>query len=280
MFAFIVLYRMRAEESPAYLSMRDALRASPEADAAIELTLHDNSPDFQPAPDGFTGEYRRDPSNPGLARPYNLTLAAAREAGMPWLLVLDQDTTVTDSYLQELLALIDGPNLPAEVCAIIPKLMEGGIVQSPRLPPAVGRFPVLDPGVYGVARQRLHAYNSGSALRVAALAAAGGFSELFPLDYLDHATFHRLQAEGGRLFIMRSALEHRLSGNREGRYADPAYLRRLRQVWKAERLFYRRFGTAEERLLCRWRFLKRAWKASRRDAWRECLLHLKHAFTP
>ncbi len=276
--AVLVLYRMSAGVSPAYRSIRQVLDASPEACAAIELMLCDNSPEYQKAPPEFKGAYLRDPLNPGLAKHYNAALQAARARDIPWLILLDQDTTVNSTYLTELLA--TAPHTAEPVVALVPKLMEKGVVQSPRHPPGLRREIPFRMEVHGVLPERVHVYNSGAALRVAALEAIGGFPEQFPLDFLDHTTFHLLQSRGGSIFALRAVLAHELSGNRADRHNDPAFWQRLRRVRDAEYAFYHAHGTPRERLLCSRRFLLRAGRAMWQADWPRFRRYLRFGLQP
>jgi hypothetical protein len=88
---------------------------------------------------------------------------------------------------------------------------------------------------------RVSAFNSGAAVRVSALQR---FPERYWLDFLDHAIFHELQAAGGRIWLLQSQLEHRLSTQRLG---DEASLDRYRNVLQAERDFYREYGSFADR---------------------------------
>jgi hypothetical protein len=88
---------------------------------------------------------------------------------------------------------------------------------------------------YGLAPSGVRAFNSAALVRVSALQAIGAFPTSYWLDYLDHATFHRIQVHGGRLFIMRSTLEHELSDARPDRPQNPA---RLLNRLRAEERFY------------------------------------------
>src|SRR6202041_405724 len=99
--AVIVLYRVAAEASQAFCSLRSLMGADPQAAAAIDLMLFDNSPQSQPRPAGYTGSHIPNPANPGLAVCYNLALQSAQRQAIPWLLLLDQDTTLTRDYLAE-----------------------------------------------------------------------------------------------------------------------------------------------------------------------------------
>ena len=65
--AVIVLYRVAADASQAFCSLRSLMAADPQAAAAIDLMLFDNSPQPQPRPAGYTGPYIPNPANPGLA---------------------------------------------------------------------------------------------------------------------------------------------------------------------------------------------------------------------
>lgn len=256
-FAVVVLYRMRAEESAAFCSLAELVGADVGVGAVVEWMVCDNSPHEQAAPEGFEGEYLRDGTNAGLARCYNEALRRAEAGGFEWLMLLDQDTTVTAAYLREVLE-VAGLGLGDDrVVAMVPRLVEAGVVCSPAYPPRYGPARAIGAGECGAAKERLHAFNSGAVVRVRALREIGGFAEEFPLDYLDHATFTQLQTRGGRLFVLRSELEHELSSNDETRRDDAAERRRA-GVLDAEYRFYARYGSVTERLLRRFRLLRAA----------------------
>jgi GT2 family glycosyltransferase len=275
----LVLYRMRAEESPAFTSLREILSEDRVAGDALELMVCDNTPYEQSAPEGFSGVYVRDTANPGLAKNYNRALEAAKERGMEWLLLLDQDTTLTGSYVAEVCRETALLAKESPVVAFVPKLAERGVVCSPAEPPVWGPPRSTRAGVVGPSDTRLFAFNSGAVLRVPAVIAMGGFPEAFPLDYLDHATFSRLQARGGRLHLLRSVLEHELSSNTESQSA--AAVRRQESVLDAERRFYAEYGTASERCLRRLRLLKAAsGRMVRGKEWGQTWRMLKWAVRP
>src|ERR1700733_8624548 len=101
--AAVVLYRVPADASQAFCSLRSLMASDPQAAAAIHVMICDNTPHEQLPPEGFSGPYLWDRTNPGVANAYNLALAVAVERGIPWLLLLDQDTTLTRGYLAEML---------------------------------------------------------------------------------------------------------------------------------------------------------------------------------
>ncbi len=233
--AVVVLYKVSVGNSATLQSMRAIFAAQPALRDGIDLLIYDNSPELQPAEDlrplGENVQYRHDGSNGGLATAYGYALDLAVAAGLPWLLLLDQDTTLTAELFHELLAVIEtGP--PAPVCAIIPRQVRDGVVLSPRLVRAGRDLPVET----GIATERLTVFNSAACVRVAALQAIGGFPREFPLDYLDHIVFHRLQAPGGRLLVLPVSIEHQLSIKN---LAEEMSLERYKRLLAAEWGFIR-----------------------------------------
>jgi GT2 family glycosyltransferase len=92
----------------------------------------------------------------------------------------------------------------------------------------------------------IRVYNSGAVLRMSALREIGGFPEEYWLDYLDHAVFHRLQAAGGKVFVMEARLAHEMSIHQPNKEANPAHAARQANQLAAEVRFYREHGTAQE----------------------------------
>ncbi len=202
----------------------------------------------------FPTHYVHDPSNGGLATAYNFALARAESEEREWLLLLDQDTSITRGFLFELVEAANTLQTSPAVAAIVPKLLVNGEVHSPAppfiqvmrrqfLPP----MRPMDRNVVGVLQQRMFPYNSGSTLRVSALRSIGGFPAEFWLDYLDHAVFHALFARGYQVYVMIATLAH------ESSYADiggmPIW--RLQNVLWAQAAYVQRTGNFVDRLLYR-----------------------------
>lgn len=278
--AIIVLYRLPAEQSHAFRSLSQLLHDSEIATEAIEVMICDNSPSVQAPPVGFSGVYLHDSENPGLAKHYNTALNTAVAQGIPWLMLLDQDTTLTSGYIAEVLALSESLVADKNIVALVPKLMEGGKVQSPHRPPKL-RYPTpLNTALYGEISEKLHVYNSAAVLRVKALSTTSGFPENFPLDYLDHATFHNLQSRGGRLFLLRAMLEHQLSSNQAEMLCHSSLLPRQQSVLAAEHTYYRLYGTPLQRTYHHLRLLRMVYKFMKAGELRQALycLHLALSF--
>jgi GT2 family glycosyltransferase len=251
--AVLVLYRMRLQDSGTYAAWNAAGFRS-----AADLMVCDNTPGTPGTPPSdFQGPYLAQPENPGLAKSYNLALERARQSGATWLLLLDQDTHLTADYFEEVARRAAEFAGDESIVAIVPKLVENGVVQSPHMGICAKTWTPLPTDASGLLENRgQHIFNSGALMRVSSLLAIGGFPQDFWLDYLDHAVFHLLREHGGRIFLMNVSIHHTLSTNAAPEPDNPAYLARHANVLAAEALYYRRYGTSEERWWYRRRLLR------------------------
>ncbi len=251
-----VLYNCELSQSHSVSSLFRILNENPELAKHFSLVLYDNSPQPQTLamPAVFPTHYVHDPSNGGLASAYNFALARAESEKREWLLLLDQDTSLTRDFLFELLAAANSLHDSPEVAAIVPKLLVNGIVHSPAIPFIEQMRRQFQPpkqpigqDVVGVLPQQMCAYNSGSTFRVSALRSVGGFPMEFWLDFLDHAVFDALSATGYRIYVMLAMLVH------ESSYSDIGSMSiwRLHNVLMAQTLYVKRSGNFIDRLLYR-----------------------------
>jgi GT2 family glycosyltransferase len=279
-FAVLVLYKRSLEESETFSTLRSLLQKRTDLAGAMSLLLYDNSPVAQEVPAlPIPTQYISDPSNPGLAAAYSAGLQLAGEEAADWLLLLDQDTLLTETYLTEV---VSSTQLAGDdqFDAIVPKLVEDGTVLSPHLTITLRHPKPVDITTHGISTELLHPYNSGAVLRVKAVQEMKGFPEGFSLDYLDHATFRRLQSRGGKIFVMQAILQHKLSTNRADVPDDPVLLARQKSVLQAEQAFYRDFGAPRERFYYHVRLVWRAWKAMRAGRFRTSMMFLKTSVIP
>ena len=246
--AVLVLYQTSAEESTCFRSLRHVLQAVPFS--GFRLVLCDNSKICTTIP-AFPAPLlcKHDPANGGVAAAYNAGLIEARLNGSEWLLLLDQDTAVTGEYITELQHVLS--DLPGEVAAVVPRLVQNGHMHSPHLQPLLWHRSMPE-CASGVLTERVWAFNSGAVLRVQAITR---FPQHYWLDFLDHAIFHELQSSGGKVYLMHARLEHNLSTQSLG---GKASLQRYVNVVQAERDFYAEFGSFPERMCYRLRRLKQA----------------------
>ena len=243
--AVVVLYRLALEQSSTWLALDAAMKRDGNLANALDLFVADNSPSACEPPEGFSGVYVHDSENLGLAPRYNQALAQAAANGAEWLLLFDQDTKPTDAYFAELLKLSEQLRASPEIAVIVPKLRMNGRILSPHAPVYRRSNYRVHAGSSGVVGRDLRAFNSGALVRVSALNAIGGFPTRYWLDYLDHATFHRIQAAGGQIYVMDAVLEHELSDATPNRPVNPV---RLLNRLRAEEQFYAEYGSASEML--------------------------------
>src|ERR1700722_5969528 len=131
--AVVVLYNCELSRSHSLSSLIELLNANPELARRFSLIVYDNSPQAQSPVSGadFPTHYVHDPTNGGLASAYNFALARAEAEAREWLLLLDQDTTLTRDFLFELIETSSALQTTPEAAAIGPKLVVGGGIHSP-----------------------------------------------------------------------------------------------------------------------------------------------------
>ena len=253
----VVLYRTSLQASETFQTLTAALREAPALAARVSLLIYDNSPEPQPIEvrrGVFAAvKYQHDPLNGGLATAYNAALLIAEGTGCEWLWLFDQDTSILVELIPATFAAVDSKPSP-EICGIVPRLVQDGVVLSPI---AVHRFRYqqVNEGLSGVSREWMTALNSCACLRVSALRTIGGFPARYWLDFLDHAVFHYLHDRGGRLLVLDVTIPHRLSTNNLRKESSH---RRFDNLLAAEWQFVRETGWGGGSLMHRARLLKRA----------------------
>ena len=254
--AIIVLYNREISQSESASSSLRILNENAALAKHFSLIFYDNSPQPQNQEilADFPIRYVHDPSNGGLAPAYNFALACAESEGREWLLLLDQDTSLTPEFVCELVEAAGTLHSRTEIAAIVPKLRINGKIHSPAsdfLSQMRHQFSQPDQAVsedvVGVQQQSLCSYNSGSSLRVTALRSIGGFPSEFWLDFMDHAVFHALFTSGFRVYVMVAILVH------DSSYSDIGSLPswRLRNILLARSLYVQKSGSFVDGLFYR-----------------------------
>jgi GT2 family glycosyltransferase len=282
--AIIVLYKMQIAASPTCRTLAEAMRAQPSLAGSIDLLLVDNSPEPQSVPRGLFPEglqpvYVHDRTNPGLARRYNYALAEASRSGATWLLLLDHDTTLTQQYCNQVETLAAQLAHNPRIVAAVPKLMTNRQMRSPHKPRFRESTYKFNTTSTGMVDGLIRAFNSGALMRVSAVEAIGGFPEAYWLDYLDHATLHRMQMRGGRLWVMDAFLEHDMSILRPGKHLDPANAARHTNQLAAERRFYKEHGDLGEQVRHRLYLLLSTWRSVKKNRFAQAGRLLRSCFT-
>jgi GT2 family glycosyltransferase len=295
--AVVVLYKRQPKASQTLMSLASVFAQAPALLQSIEVLIWDNSPAALEHVDlPFPFDYQHAGRNVGTSGAYNKAMELAEAQGSPWLLLLDQDTTVSAEFLPRMLeyshTLQDSP----EVGSVVPFVYSHGHLVSPRLLKRFNRNLQIPLTFHGVCRKRGYAINSSALLRVAALRDIGGYSEEFWLDLSDVYTFQAMYWKGRFMYVASDlVLQHSLSGedyDREMTYeryqnflaAESAYVdlysSRIERVAQLYRLFvrtfrqYRRYRNKAFAGLAWQYFLQRLFyrRAARLKSWRQQLI--------
>lgn len=259
--ALVVLYKMQPNESVAFTSLQTAISALPKGWCDIRILLYDNTPggcDPGPLPEGV--QYEAAGHNEGLAAAYNHALAIAQREKDAWLLILDQDTTLSSDYLSRMSELALEVAANEKIGAIVPRMLDSGRPVAPVFIRfwGVGYVPS---DFEGTSRREIHATNSATLFRVSALRNIGGFSPYFWLDYVDGYVFRQLHLHGMKVYVAKNIqVEHELSLLHGGELkAD-----RFRNILRAESAFWDLYGGYVQGLALTARLLCRIWRQRRR----------------
>ena len=238
--AVIVVYEQALDEVESWPVLRSWLEGSKTADGSlVGIVVYDNSARPRASASGeFEGcTYAHDGNNGGTAAAYACAAKVAGKSGAEWLLLLDQDTKVTDAFLSCMFAELRAcrGDLPG---ALVARVLHGKVLVSPAV---VGRGGAIRP-LAGKARDLgqgyLTAIASGSVLNVEAFQSLLPFPSGLWLDYVDHWILRRMQTCGFRVVVVDCELQHDLS------IVNPAGIsrRRLASILDGEREFHRLLG--------------------------------------
>ncbi|MDO4190521.1 MAG: glycosyltransferase [Bacteroidales bacterium] len=206
----VVLYQQTVEQS---LSLT-TLRQHESHLGAYQLIVYNNSADYKAVLPHAIVENAS--TNNGLAKAYNRALALAQQHGCKWLMLLDQDTSLTADYLEQVSAFVERADSSRYVVAV-PRLIENGVQLSPTCyKPSRGvvwRQKTVISLVDVPSKQVVTAFNSATLVNVDMLLAMGGFDETYPLDMLDHRMFWLFHEKHLSIAFLPVSLAHSLSEN-------------------------------------------------------------------
>jgi GT2 family glycosyltransferase len=229
----LVLYNCSLENSATYQTLvASSIHGGMDP---VLLAIYDNSetPQVKSSEEALLLAYKHDSTNSGLAAAYNWALEIAELRGFSWLLLLDQDTRLPSTFLESLLGVVNLYDTNQSVAAIVPFVKDGLAEISPRRV-RFGRLTPLPKQSPSVTKCEVTAINSGAAIRVSFVQSLGGFNPNYRLDWLDHWLFRQLYAQGKRVALTNSVLEHALSVSD---YRNHVSLSRYRSVLSSEILF-------------------------------------------
>lgn len=213
-FAVVVIYKIAAADSIGLQSLLFSHARSSDSALELQILVVDNTPDADVATETLPRGARRIacPENSGLANAYNRAIEAAVESRTTWLLTLDQDTKLPETFLDDMVRHARMRQHDASAAAILPRVLSDDTCISPfRF--GCGIVPVwYGAGVVSIPSQPVFGINSGSLIRVDALSQAGGYDPWFWLDCSDLVVFHRLHKLGKRILVAADIeIRHELS---------------------------------------------------------------------
>ena len=202
----LVLYGVLPEESKAFVSL---LRHIGRLRVDYELIVYNNDTSISvPDGDGYIAVNAK--KNDMLARAYNFALRKARAGGRQWLLLLDHDTEPTAEYFEALNRFLNQTTQSPDVVAAVPLLKYGNRIISPeKINPVMWETtPITVAGTYS---GNIVAFNSLSLLSTDFVMSIGGFSELYPLDMLDHWLYRQIAVHKKSVEVLDTYISHSLS---------------------------------------------------------------------
>jgi GT2 family glycosyltransferase len=211
--AVIVLYKRSVERSQTLMSLGEALGRHPELLQCLRVLLWDNSPTPTTPSLAFPFDYVHSGKNVGTAGAFNRAMEFAESMSIPWLLLLDQDTTFPEDFVAKMVDYGDRFADTPEVAAVVPLLWCRGQLISPKRLRSLYRISPVPPACYGTYKEQVVVCDSATLMRTAALREAGGYDEeLFWLDFSDIYVFAALHRNGKSIYIASDLqLQHSLS---------------------------------------------------------------------
>ncbi len=207
----VVLYKATLQESSTIRCLKTYLKDS---QFPYKVLVYNNYPEIEIcSDDAYDCEIVNAERNEFLVGPYNFAWKKAISEGYDWLLLFDQDSAPTMEYFTELgekLNCVD-----AKTAAIVPLIDSEGTRVSPFVfSKNIGPFglkPETRENLVLKSDEYLSAINSCACMRVEAISSINGFSQEFPLDYLDLWIFLEFYKKGYTVVTMSVKVQHSLS---------------------------------------------------------------------
>jgi GT2 family glycosyltransferase len=227
------------------------------------VILFDNSPKaLGQVSLSFPCDYRHAGRNVGTSGAYNYAMELAEAEQCSWLLLLDQDTTLSTEFLPRMLEYSQRLQDQTEVGSVVPFIYSHGSLVSPRKHGRFNQISLIPTTFSGVYRHKAFAVNSASLMRVAALREIGGYSNDFWLDLSDVYVFQAMYRRGRYLYIAGDlTLQHSITSMDFDKDMAPE---RYRNFLAAESAYVDIYSSAPERAFHLIRLLARTLRQRRR----------------
>lgn len=229
-FVVLVIYKMKISDTPSFQVLQQAV-----SEGLIRLFIYDNSPEQQEL--SFLSSekihYHHDPLNSGLSKAYDqaLDLMTGNES---WLLLLDQDTELS----LENLRFLSEHQVDNKIAALTPQVFVGERQISPLY---ADHYIDRNSASVEVGKhsEKIMAINSGTLVNAEFLDTIGGFSNDFPLDFLDHWLFWRIHQAAWKIEVLPLKIKHDLSVLNYSTMSHSRY----QSIISAETVFYQKYDT-------------------------------------
>lgn len=214
LYIIIVIYKTRLENSLTYKTLKNNLERL--KTLGTKLLIYNNSSEIEIPP---TNDYvvHTPTENLMLAGAYNYALNDAEQGGYKWLLLLDQDTELTEEYFSELLKFFSTKEND-NYDIVLPILRSREFYLSPIIcKKDIGPFAYIGQVQSQDDMSKLEdssfivAYNSVSLLSVSVLKQIGGFGNQYQLDMLDYYYYYKLSQINCKVYILPVCLKQNIS---------------------------------------------------------------------
>ena len=210
----IVLYRVKLEASLAYQSLTKIFGNQTDT----HIYVHDNTD-----------------NNIKLAQAYNLGVDYAATHHKQWIILLDQDTEVTQTYIDVAQHFLSNPTTQVAV----PILTNAAGKQLSPFYYDKNQGPFLRQSFTKRPNWVITAFNSGTIIHIDAIKKIGYFNEDYPLDYLDYDYFLQFDKHNIAVTPLNAILIHHLSVDTRNQITHERYA----SILKAELSFAKQLGS-------------------------------------
>lgn len=198
----------------------------------INLLVFDNGPVDYTLESDFDGQYIYNKKEErGTRIAYQAALEITHDS---WLMLLDDDTRISERYFKNLFIQLDN-HAATDIVAYCPIIEdETGQIS----PTKSNNINMLNfPRESGIFFEDITGIASGLTLSKEFMQSIGGFNLEFPLDYLDHWIFYSIIANGKKVKVLENRIQHTLSvQNLESLSAFRFY-----SIFKSEYIFYKQY---------------------------------------
>ncbi len=206
----IVVYKKDLNECLTLNLLKQILNEN-KLNEVVDILVYDNSPVVTKLLDksSLNIEVVNDTSNSGISKAYNVALSKAEKNGHKWLMLFDQDTSVTaQSFMSQFNAIAQIGD--KKIVAIVPKIIgqNGKMISPMKVDDKLNMYDLCD---NKSVQKDITALNSSTMVNVEFLKSIGGFSTTYKLDMLDHWLFFQIRKKNCNVYVVNEIIQHELS---------------------------------------------------------------------